>query len=275
MTLIEGNMNDEKPQILLTNDDGIQSPGLWATAAALEKIGFVTVVAPRDQYSGAGRSMPSTSDGIIDRQVVNVNGRPWNVHSVGGSPAQAVLFGMLEIMPVRPDLVVSGTNYGENLGTGVTVSGTVGAALEGASNGIPSLAVSLQTDAHHHLSYSEDVDFSTAAYFAAYFAEKVLARALPDEVCLLKIDVPANATPETPWEITRLSRDRFYIPLRPVRDDWSQPSKIGYRAFENIHHAKPGTDVHALMINKHITVTPMHLDMTAPTNFEALKEHLS
>ncbi|NIQ74970.1 MAG: 5'/3'-nucleotidase SurE, partial [Phycisphaerae bacterium] len=74
---------------------------------------------------------------IIDVKVVNVNGRPWNVHSVGGSPAQAILLGILEIMPEKPDLVVSGANYGENLGTGITVSGTVGAALEAAANGIP------------------------------------------------------------------------------------------------------------------------------------------
>ena len=61
---------NNKPQILLTNDDGIRSPGLWAAAAALSKIGFVHVAAPRDQYSGAGRSMPSTSDGTIEPRVV-------------------------------------------------------------------------------------------------------------------------------------------------------------------------------------------------------------
>src|SRR5512139_2704864 len=142
-----------KPQILLTNDDGIQSPGLWAAAEALSELGFVHVVAPRDQFSGAGRSLPSTSDGILTEQQVLIHGKAWTVYSVGGTPAQAVLHGILEIMPSRPDLVVSGINYGENLGTGITVSGTVGAALEAAAMGIPALAISLETDVEQHLSY--------------------------------------------------------------------------------------------------------------------------
>lgn len=271
----EETMPDRKPQILLTNDDGIQSPGLWATAAALEEVGFVTVVAPRDQYSGAGRSMPTTSDGVIDVKVVNVNGRPWNVHSVGGSPAQAILLGILEIMPEKPDLVVSGANYGENLGTGITVSGTVGAALEAAANGIPAIATSLETETHLHLSYSEDVDFSAAAYFTALFARKILEKSLPEDVYVLKIDVPANATPDTPWEMTRLSRERFFIPIPPVREDWSQPSKIGYKSIDNLDRAKPGTDVHAIRVNHHVSVTPLQLDMTANVDLESLKEYFS
>jgi 5'-nucleotidase len=82
---------NDKPQILLTNDDGIRSPGLWAAASALSEIGFVHVTAPRDQYSGAGRSLPSTSDGIIEPRQITVNGKEWTVYSVGGTPAQSVL----------------------------------------------------------------------------------------------------------------------------------------------------------------------------------------
>src|SRR5215207_5914127 len=91
-------MSKIKPQILLTNDDGILSPGLWAAAAALSKLGFVTVTAPRDQSSGMGRSLPSTSDGIIQEKRVQVNGQEWSVYSVGGSPAQTVLYGVMERM---------------------------------------------------------------------------------------------------------------------------------------------------------------------------------
>src|SRR5512136_339968 len=156
-------MMDKPIQILLTNDDGIQSPGLWAAAGALSDLGYVHVVAPRDQFSGAGRSLPSTSDGIISPQHMQVNGKLWTVYSVGGTPAQAVLHAICEILPEPPDLIVSGINYGENLGVGITVSGTVGAAMEGASNGIPSLAVSLETDESDHLSYSTKIDFSAAA----------------------------------------------------------------------------------------------------------------
>jgi len=79
-----------KKQILLTNDDGIRSPGLWAAAEALSELGYVTVAAPREQSSGMGRSLPSTSDGIINMEKVQVNGQEWTVYAVGGSPAQAV-----------------------------------------------------------------------------------------------------------------------------------------------------------------------------------------
>ena len=126
-------MPKPKPQILLTNDDGILSPGLWAAAASLADLGFVTVTAPREQSSGMGRSLPSTSDGIIEQKRVEVNGREWSVFSVGGSPAQAVLHGVYEIMKHKPDLVVSGINYGENVASGITISGTVGASMEAAS----------------------------------------------------------------------------------------------------------------------------------------------
>src|SRR5512137_740517 len=115
----------EKCQILLTNDDGIRSPGLWAAAEALSDLGYVTVAAPRDQSTAMGRSMPHVSDGVIRPETLHVRDKDWTVYAVGGSPAQAVLHGILEIMPQRPDLVVSGINYGENVATGITVSGTV------------------------------------------------------------------------------------------------------------------------------------------------------
>ena len=145
-------MQKSKPQILLTNDDGILSPGLWAAAASLSKLGFVTVTAPREQASGAGRSLPNTSDGIIQEQRVQVNGQEWTVFSVGGSPAQTILHGVYEVLKRKPDLVVSGINYGENVASGITISGTVGAAMEGASLDIPAMAVSLEADPKYHLS---------------------------------------------------------------------------------------------------------------------------
>ena len=94
----------KNPQILLTNDDGIQSPGLWTAASALSELGFVNVVAPRDQFSGAGRSLPIYSDGLIDQQKMEINGMDWNVYAVGGTPAQAVLHAVFEILPEKPIL---------------------------------------------------------------------------------------------------------------------------------------------------------------------------
>ena len=148
----------KEPLILLTNDDGIKSPGLWAAAEALSDLGFVTVAAPREQSSGAGRSMPITSDGLIVEEEVVVNGKTWKVYAVGGSPAQAVQHGILEIMPRPPDLVVAGINYGENLTVGITISGTVGAALEGQAFGVPALAVSLEMPMEYYGSHSVDIE---------------------------------------------------------------------------------------------------------------------
>jgi len=256
-------MNTEKTQILLTNDDGIQSPGLWAAAGALEALGYVTVVAPREQSSGAGRSLPSTSDGIITPEEVQVNGKIWTVYAVGGTPAQAVLHGALEVMPRKPDLVVSGINYGANIGSGITISGTVGAALEAAAMGIPALAISLDTKVENHLTYSTEVDFSSAAHFAAHFGRQLLDKSMPPDVNVLKVEVPASATPETPWEITRISPVRFYQAVRPERDSWDQPAKLGYRIADDWDKTTQDSDVHALYIKKIVSVTPLSLDLTS------------
>lgn len=267
-------MNNLKPQILLTNDDGILSPGLWAAAAALESIGYVHVVAPHEQSSGMGRSMPSTSSGVIEPQQLNVNGRDWTVYAVSGTPAQAVLHGIFEIVPGKPDLVVSGINYGENMGLGITVSGTVGAALEGAASGIPSLAISLETKIEHHLSYSDEVDFSAAAHFTAYFGSLLMEKQLPDDVRVLKIDIPSDATPETPWEITRLSRTRMFDAVPPERKSWGEPAKVGYRFSNEINTAREGSDIHAVRIKRHISVTPLSLDLTSRADFNEVEATL-
>ncbi len=252
-----------KPNILLTNDDGIRSPGLWAAAEALSKFSYVTVAAPREQSSGVGRSQPSTSDGIIREEIVIVHGQPWTVYAVGGTPAQAVQHGLLEILPQKPDLVVSGINYGENVATGITISGTVGAAMEAASMGIPALAMSLETDKMHHLSYSMDVDFITAAFFTGFFARLMLEKRLPPGVDLIKVDVPADATPETPWDWTQLCMQRYYVPTKPVRTSWETPESVGYKVEMNFENEPENSDVFTVIRKRRVSVTPLTLDMTA------------
>ncbi len=261
-------------QILLTNDDGIDSPGLWAAAEALSSLGYIHVVAPREQYSGAGRSLPSTSDGVIQAHELRIHGQTWTAYSVGGSPAQAVLHGVLEIVPGKPALAVSGINYGENVGPGVTISGTVGAALEAASLGIPALAVSLETAPEHHRSYSREVDFDTAAHFTTLFARRLLGRAFPYDVHVIKVDVPSDATPETPWVLTRVARQRYYDPVVPKRASWDEPASVGYRRREGVAY-EPGSDVHALLVKRVVSVTPLSLDLTARVDFDSLQQWLA
>ncbi|MEW6716624.1 MAG: 5'/3'-nucleotidase SurE [Chloroflexota bacterium] len=262
-------MKSEKRQILLTNDDGIRSPGLWAAAEALSELGYVTVVAPRDQFSGAGRSLPLGSDGIIQVEPIPVKRDTWTAYAVGGTPAQAVLHAVLEIMPRLPDLAVSGINYGENVGSGVTISGTVGAALEAACFEVPALAISLETPQEYHLSYSDKVDFSVAAYFTTHFGRLLLGSHLPLDVDILKVDVPSEATVQTPWELTRLSRKRYYRPQRPLRDTWEQPGSLGYAQEDDPQNYPPDSDVYVLRIKRHISVTPLSIDMTSRVDLKA------
>jgi len=228
------------------------------------------VTAPREQSSGMGRSLPNTSDGIIREEQVQVNGREWSVFSVGGSPAQAVLHGVLDVMKRKPDLVVSGINYGENVASGITISGTVGAAMEAASLGIPAMAVSLEAHSKYHLTYSDEVDFSVAAQFTARIARLLLKRKFPADVDLLKVDIPSDATLNTPWQLTRVSRQRYYEPVAPERKSWNEAGIVGYReaaVFDNEPH---DTDVYILRKKRWVSVSPMSLDLTSRVNFDEL-----
>ncbi len=267
-------MNNKTIQILLTNDDSIHSPGLWAAAEALDPLGFVHVVAPRDQQTSAGRSMPIQSSGIIEQMTLNVNGREWDVFAVDGSPGQSVLHGIYDVIKGKPDIVVSGINYGENVGSGITISGTVGAALEAATLGIPALAVSMQTGREHHFSLSQDIDFSAAAYFTQLMADKVLNLELPFDVDLLKIDVPQNATPQTPWALTRQSRQRYYVPKPAERATITEHGPVGYEIRYDPQDLEPGSDLFALLIEHKVSVTPISTDMTSRTDFEMLNNLL-
>jgi len=264
----------EKPQILLTNDDGIQSPGLWAAAEALSALGYVTVAAPREQSSGMGRSLPGTSDGIIRPETLVVHGQAWTVYAVGGSPAQAVLHAILEIMPQPPDLVVSGINYGENIGTGVTISGTVGAAMEAAALGYKALAVSLETDQKYHLSYSQEINFSAAALFTARFARMLLDKQFPEDVQMLKVEVPSDATSDTPWEISRLTRQRYYEALKPERASWDVATTVGYREAARLEDEPEDTDAYVMRKKRRVAVTPLSLDLTARVGLSDLEKFM-
>lgn len=268
-------MNNRRTQILLTNDDSIHSPGLWAAAEALDPLGWVHVVAPRDQQTSTGRSMPIHSSGIIEEMTLHVNGRDWQVFCVDGSPGQSVLHGIYDVIKEKPDLVVSGINYGENVGSGVTISGTVGAALEAASLGIPALAVSMQTGREHHLSLSQDVDFSAAGYFTHKIACKILEKQLPEDVDVIKLDVPKNATPKTSWVLTRQSRQRYYFPKPASRKSMSDRGPVGYEIKYQPEELEEGSDLYVLLVEKKVSVTPISIDMTSREDFKDLQSFFS
>jgi 5'-nucleotidase len=266
---------ERRIQILLTNDDGINSPGIWAAAEALSELGFVTVAAPREQASSSGRSLPPSSDGKIEARMLPIGEQQWQVYAIGGTPAQAVLHTLLELMPDRPDLVVSGINYGENVGQSITISGTVGAAMEGAAMGIPSMAVSLQLEpGGDYFGNSHSVDFSTAAYFTKLMAKMLLEKQLPAEVDLIKVEVPMCATPETGWRITRLARQRYYHPVAQRKGGLDSQGYIGAEIKIDYDALEKDSDIHTLVIDKMVAITPISLDMTARVDLGALEQSL-
>jgi 5'-nucleotidase len=263
-----------RPLIIITNDDGFNSPGLWAAARAVEDLGDVLVVAPVEQQSGAGRSMPSTSLGHIHMQEADVSGHAWRGYAVHGTPAQAVQHALLELAPRPPALLIAGINYGENVGSGVTISGTVGAALEAAAFGLPAMAVSMETEKQYHLSHSTDIDFEAAAHFTRFFAEKLLALARPADVDVLKVEVPAGATPATPWRVTRVSRQRYFLPLAPDREDLAAAGPIDYKMHYELGEIERDSDVYALIHDRVVSVTPLSLDLTSRVDLAALGQLL-
>jgi 5'-nucleotidase len=263
-------MNIKKPQILLTNDDGIRSPGLWAAAEALSTLGYVTIAAPREQHSGAGRGLSHHSDREIKPTMLKIGDQEWTCYSVGGSPTQSVQFGLHAILKEMPDLVVSGINYGENPSTDISMSGTVGAALEAAAHGIPSLAVSLELESEDWFGYSHEVDFSTAADFTRRVAKWMLENPLPEDVQLMNLNVPAHATPETPFRITRLSHRRYFVPY--LKEEPGRAPEIN--SMITIHPEDPkdvDSDVHALKVDRVVSITPLSLDMTSRIDLKTLQ----
>jgi 5'-nucleotidase len=263
-------MPDELPLILVTCDDGIESPGLRAAVRAVLDLGEVMVTAPCEQQSGAGRSLPAFNDGAIHEVEYRVDGRQVPAYGMFGSPSQAVLYALVEVVPRRPALCISGINFGENVGSGITTSGTVGAAMEAADEGVQALAVSLETDKQYHYRHSEDVNLTAAAHFTRYFAGRILSRALPPDVDLLKVDVPCNALPNTPWRVTRLSRQRYFQILPSGRRYLAEKRRLNYDVMVDRATLEQDSDVHALSVDRLVSVTPLSLDLTSRVAFDEL-----
>ena len=260
-----GNDSPQESLILVTNDDGIASPGLHAVVEAVCDLGQVFVAAPRQQYSNAGRSYAAayTQDTDARQERLPVGCSRVIAYSLAGTPAQAVMKAIFDLLPRLPDLLISGINYGENMGAGVTVSGTVGAAIEGACAGIPGLAVSLQTPHEYHYSPSADVDFSVAAAFTRKFALLALAHKLPPDVDVLKIDVPATAAVDSPWRLTRISRQSYYaaIPRRKLSPDSEE--EVDYEVQIDASCLEPDSDIQALAVDKVVSVSPLSIDLSS------------
>jgi 5'-nucleotidase len=259
--------------ILVTNDDGVESPGLLAAVSAVIDLGEVWAVAPLVQQSGVGRSF-RRGPIEVEECTLEVGGTSVRCYAFDSSPAQAVRQAILRFLPRRPALVISGINFGENVGGSVTISGTVGAAIEAASLGISTLAASLETEPQYHFAPSSEIDFDTAAVFVRRFAGWLLRYALPPGVDILKLEVPSNATPKTPWRMTRVSRQQYWVSSVTVADSGEREIH-GYEKRVDLDTLEPDSDIYALAVDRVVAVSPLTIDPTAPVDLDELAGELS
>jgi len=261
-------MTKQKPLIVLTNDDGIQSPGLYAAAQAVMDLGELLIVAPRDQQSSVGRAFYGDLE-PSQRVEYSVNGARVNAHCAPCTPAVAVRHAMMLIAARKPALVIAGINYGENIGNGVTISGTIGAALEAANLGAPALAMSLATDREFHRTHSAEIDFAAAAHFTRLFAEKILRGGMPRGADVVNVNVPERATRATRWRWTRVSRAAYF------HSTWKETAEgkrfTGYEARVDTRDIEKDSDIHALLAKKIVSASPLTMDLTARVDSRQLK----
>jgi 5'-nucleotidase len=239
------------PKILVTNDDGYFSDGIAALAEALERVGEVTVVAPASEQSATAHSLTLT-------RPLRVRQLAARRYSVDGTPTDCVLLALTKILPVRPDIVVSGINHGANLGDDVTYSGTVAGAFEGAIFKLPGIAVSLT---------AREGDFTHAARFATDLVEKVLHESLPADT-ILNVNVP-------PGEIrgARFTRQGKAAATADIIEGVDPRGKqyywIGVQKISQT--VDPDSDYAAISAGL-VSVTPLRTDLTDDRALKLLRE---
>jgi 5'-nucleotidase len=256
-------------RIVLTNDDGIDAPGLAAARRALERstgVSEVLVVAPDRNRSGVGRSITFGERLWLEERPMadGVSG-----YACSGTPVDCVRLVALGLMDFEPDLVFSGINHGENLGDDITYSGTVAGAFEGIVIGVPGLAVSLSIERPWHSESEVELHFEPVADFAARLAE-VASQKLPPER-ILNINAPNLPAAElSGTRVTRLGRRLYKDELVEVTDS---DGSVTYDIYNNPpkHHYEDGTDLLAVERGE-ISVTPVHLDLTDTDGMQRVSE---
>lgn len=245
----------EKKLILVTNDDGVHSPGLMALARAMREIGDAIVIAPDRERSAVGHALTM-------HRPVRVEKLREHVYSTDGTPTDCIAVGLGKILPRKPDLIVSGINKGANLGDDITYSGTVSAAIEGTIFGINSIAFSLMLDD------TSAAHYETAQHFAHSTARFVLSQSLPYDT-LLNVNVPNMPLKLVKGvKFTRQSKRIYNEAIHEIRSPWGE-------IFYWIGGGKPywehgeDTDTNAVM-SGFISITPIHLDLTNSSAIEWL-----
>ena len=263
--------------ILISNDDGVFAPGILAAKQAVEDLANVTVVAPDENNSSVGRRM--TLFKHLEIKTVELEDGS-EAYSVSGSPADAVIVGAEYVMDDKPDLVITGINQGVNISCDITSSGTVCAAFEAVSLGIPAIAASLFMDPKTSYKQDEngewylDYDFSLAKRVLHDIVLKIINEGFPDGVDLFNLNVPSNYESED-VKITRLS-DKMIDKKVIDNTDEEKAELFNYPLQENqnsddlimiapdlVSEYDEGSDGYALMIEKRPSLTPLKVNMTS------------
>jgi len=245
-------MQKYKPLILVTNDDGINAPGIAALIEVMKTLGEVVIIAPDKPQSGMGHAITINSTIRINkRNTYDVK----EEYSCSGTPVDCIKFGVNKIMDRKPDLCVSGINHGTNMSINVIYSGTMSAAVEGAIEGIPSIGFSLSD-------YTIDADFTASKKIVQTIAEKVLQNGLPEGVCLnvnipkLKLELIKGI------KVCRQAKANWVEEFDERHDPSGHPYYWLTGKFENLDLNDIDTDIWALE-NGYVSIVPTQFDMTA------------
>ena len=262
-------------RILISNDDGYESPGLWALVRACKSLDCeVTVVAPTDNQSAVGGSLSLRKElkwvRIEDPPVPGVDA--WHVN---GSPASAVIVGLDGVLDEPPDLLVSGINQGANMGNDLTASGTVGAALQGHFRGITSLALS------YAMMPRTEVDWDAAERVAAIICREEIEGHLPKSI-FLNVNIPLVPFEEIKGVlVTRAARRGFFhLDMKgdtsgELRDPLQGLGELTRRPFTPTPlDPPPGTDFWAV-IHKYVSVSPLQANFTDHHVIDALGDRFN
>ncbi len=248
-------------RILISNDDGINAPGILAAKKSVEDLGEVIIVAPDKEHSGLGRSL-SVMKPLTINEVELPDGSIG--YSVSGTPTDAVNVGINYILDTKPDLIITGINSGRNISKSeITKSGTVGAALEAVNYNIPAIAISQSIDPsdfkieNNKPVLINELNFDYAGEILHTISEKILETGLK-EVELLNINVPSHPKSKE-IKITKLA-DKMFTPeiISQEKDD-----ETYYLIKPNmIEEYEEGTDGYVLLNEKLVSLTPLKNDMT-------------
>ena len=251
---------------LISNDDGVTASGILAAKKAVEDLCDTCIVAPETQQSGIGHALTLYEPLRLNKHIL----RDGSVgYGISGTPTDAVTIGLFELLDEKPDIMISGINTGFNLGQAeLTTSGTLGAAIEAASFGIPSIAIS-QEVARDDIKFENgevEIDFDFAGKMLKKLTKIVLKKGLPEGIDLLNVNIPANPANEE-FEVVKLGK-RMYTPVIDKRLD--PRGKPYYWINGDLYEGDgPGSDSYELRKEHKTTVTPLKIDLTK--NMDSLK----